>query len=886
MTEALHDITILRALVEQHQFHALKDRCLAAGTESTSIRILLALAQSHLGETVSLDNLMNDLGASPADLDLEARVDLAAVILMHHGPEEAGRQLVEILAEAPGHDLALARLGWCRMMQGESEPAIKLFAGSVAANPKRINAWTNLARLYAQTGRFDLAQQAIDAGYLQIEEQRDLPDDVTAAQRLRMQTLQLQVWAATGRGAEADHWLKNIDASSAEEQTAHWRCQYSLFLAQYDQHDQAEEILRDALKTYPVNISMLLQLAELSQIQGHFIQALTLLKRAINEDDKNPALWARFSGICLQCFDQRARKAAEKAVELSECLEVALNKPAGEIKVLALNAKTALAQVESQEQNYGIAKQLFREVLDENPAFLPALRGLGQQEMQCGNIDAAVKLFEQVTLLDPVSGYSALINARRFPEDVATLDSLEEMARVPSLEGPVRAGILFQLAAAWEKRQEYDKAFSFAEEANGIDRKFVKYDAKEHRNRCARIRYAFCKELYVQRRACGVDSALPLYVLGMPRSGTTLVEQILAGHSEIFGAGELGAIPAVIQGLERWERYTGSGRHYPDCIDDLTPEVVKGIAGNLLKELQEHDPAAKYIIDKLPHNFENIGLIKFFYPKAKIISVRRDPRDIAISNYFTDYQAKHGGMGFAYDLTHIGEQLADHNLLMHHWHQLFPGEILEVNYEDIVEDPEGMSRTMLNYLGVSWESQVLRFNELDRPVKTASVWQVRQPIYKTSRAKWENYRQYLAPLTKGTNARIEPDPIEMITLPEPGFLTNGFELYKKGDYDGAELSFKKMLHYNPQHAACNYMVGEIYLRKNHLADGIALIEKALGQAPWKREWTANLLKAYELTSQDEKIEALKKRYRLGDAQEAKSDQLFEWDAPEDSKCAS
>jgi hypothetical protein len=134
-------------------------------------------------------------------------------------------------------------------------------------------------------------------------------------------------------------------------------------------------------------------------------------------------------------------------------------------------------------------------------------------------------------------------------------------------------------------------------------------------------------------------------------------------------------------------------------VDDLTPYITRGIADGILDELRDlsesEKPGAVHVVDKLPHNFENIGFIKFLFPKAKIISVRRDPRDIAISNYFTDYQAKHGGMGFAYDLTDIGEQLADHNLLMHHWHRLFPGEILEIHYEEVVDDLAGSARKLL-----------------------------------------------------------------------------------------------------------------------------------------------------------------------------------------------
>ncbi len=237
------------------------------------------------------------------------------------------------------------------------------------------------------------------------------------------------------------------------------------------------------------------------------------------------------------------------------------------------------------------------------------------------------------------------------------------------------------------------------------------------------------------------------------------------------------------------------------------------------------------MIDKLPHNFENIGFIKFLFPNAKIISVRRDPRDIAISNYFQNFQAKHGGMGFAYDLEWIGEQLADHNLLMHHWHTLFPNEILEVNYEDVVNDMENSTKKMLDYIGIEFEDAMYEFNKLERPVKTASVWQVRQPIYKTAVQKWRRYEKNLAPLIKGTNAKIECEPIEMITLPEAGWLTKGTKFYENGDLDKAEECFKKMLHHNSEHAACQYMLGLVYLSKKHMEDGIELIEKAVKKVP-------------------------------------------------------
>jgi hypothetical protein len=264
------------------------------------------------------------------------------------------------------------------------------------------------------------------------------------------------------------------------------------------------------------------------------------------------------------------------------------------------------------------------------------------------------------------------------------------------------------------------------------------------------------------------------------------------------------------------------------------------------------------VVDKLPHNFENIGLIKLLFPRARIISVRRDPRDVAISNYFTDYAAKHSGMGFAYDLNWIGEQLADHNLLMHHWQRLFPNQILEIRYEHLVDDAESSARRMLDYIGVDWEPQVLDFDALERPIKTASVWQVRQPIYSTSKARWQRYRQHLEPLVASAGRRISWDAIEMVTLPEPGWINAGTDLYSQGDLNAAEYRFKQLLHHLPGHAAGHFMLGLIYMDKGHHGDGIARMEYALDRCPWNRHWRSDLAQAYRLVGRDLDATALSK----------------------------
>ena len=857
-------LDILRRLVDQQQFALLKTNAEAylQETVDTSVLPLLALAYAHLGERQATERVLLQLDAERVALDRDARVDLAAVQIITGRMPLAIAGLEAVLMEQPDHSLALARLAYCRMQQDQTDEAHLLYQRAAALAPHRLPVWSALARLQLQAGEIATAQRVLETGITQLEAGRTTLSELAVVNfTTQFRELQLEIWIAAEQMAQAEQWLEMRRESLSEEEWVGLVLSYAALLAGRDHHTEAEGALRAALKHYSKNLSLFSQLAEFAQLQGRTRQAVHLLRRALvlakAQNKPEITFWVRLSEALLHTNDAQARTAAEKAIELAEALQESdTATPMEQHFLLRLKAKNALAQVESQTQHFEEAEKLFGEVLKENAWFLPALQGLGHQQVQRGRIDDAVALFERIKAINPASGYASLINLRQFPSDEKTLAHMEKLAYQPSLEGSTRSGLLFRLAAAWEHRKDYDKAMELAYEANTASKKSLHYDPKAHRQRCARIRHAFPRALYEHRQGVGLDTTLPVYVVGMPRSGTTLVEQIIAGHSQIFGAGELGTIPQVIAGLERWERHTGSGRHYPDCIDDLNRYTTQGIAKNLLKELQEYAPDAKHVVDKMPHNFENIGLIKFLFPKARIISVRRDPRDIAISNYFTDYQAKHGGMGFAYDLTWIGEQLADHNLLMHDWHQLFPNEILEISYEEVIENTEEMARKMLDYIGVEWEPQVLAFNTLDRPVKTASVWQVRQPIYKSSKAKWKRYQAHLKPLIQGTNAKITWDSIDMITLPEPGLLTDGVEMFRQDKLDEAELSLKKMLHHNPDHAAANYMVGLIYLRKNHMEDGIKQLVKALDICPWQGEWRSNLIKAYEVTGQQEKAKRL------------------------------
>jgi hypothetical protein len=229
----------------------------------------------------------------------------------------------------------------------------------------------------------------------------------------------------------------------------------------------------------------------------------------------------------------------------------------------------------------------------------------------------------------------------------------------------------------------------------------------------------------------------------MPRSGTTLVEQILASHSRVFGAGELGCVPAITTLMPR---VIGTDRRYPECLPDFKPWMAGHAAAYYLKKLQVLDGTAERVVDKLPHNFLHLGLIRAIFPNAAIIHVRRDLRDVAVSNYFTNFRQRHGGMGYAFSLEDIGHMANDYLKIMRHWDTLLPDPPLLVRYEELVDDPEGLTRRMLDFVGLDWEPDVLRFHQTRRTVRTASAWQVRQPLYSSSLARWRRYAEHLEPL--------------------------------------------------------------------------------------------------------------------------------------------
>ena len=258
--------------------------------------------------------------------------------------------------------------------------------------------------------------------------------------------------------------------------------------------------------------------------------------------------------------------------------------------------------------------------------------------------------------------------------------------------------------------------------------------------------YGFAQKIsrHPERFGKGEASEQPVFIVGMPRSGTSLVENILASHSQVFGADELTDIEAISNAIQK---YSASGNPYPTALRDVPDAVIKEFAQRYLERLRDLAPTAQRIVNKMPTNFEHLGLIALMLPNARIIHCKRDRIDTCLSCYFQNFS--HRQLDFSYDLFHLRFFWDCYKRLMEHWVNVLPIQIFEITYEQLVVNQETQTRELLEFCGLNWEPECAAPHLNQRPVQTASRWQVRQPVYTSSIGRWRNYEKHIAPLTDG-----------------------------------------------------------------------------------------------------------------------------------------
>ena len=374
---------------------------------------------------------------------------------------------------------------------------------------------------------------------------------------------------------------------------------------------------------------------------------------------------------------------------------------------------------------------------------LPDLHNsFGRALQVIGRLDEAVHAFETAVALAPreAAGYYNLAGAVRLGVDDPRLAAMELLERdIDSLEVDDQIYLRFGLGKVLANLGDHERSSQHLLEGNRLKRQRITYDEAKTLAQFDRIHATFTPALIRERQDVGDPSHTPVFVIGMPRSGTTLIEQILASHPKVFGAGERRDFGMLVGGLRG-----ADGSEFPECVGRLRADEIRALGKTYLYTICALAPAAERIVDKLVYNFAHVGLIHLVLPNARIIHARRDPRDIALSCFsllFTE------GHEFTYDLGELGRYIRAYETLMQHWQELLPqGAILEVQYEELVDRLEDKARKIITFCGLDWDDACLAFHKTRRPVRTASLNQVRQPIYTSSVGRWRRYERLLQPL--------------------------------------------------------------------------------------------------------------------------------------------
>lgn len=382
-----------------------------------------------------------------------------------------------------------------------------------------------------------------------------------------------------------------------------------------------------------------------------------------------------------------------------------------------------------------LAEQALQTALALNPNYVPALFNLANLREDYGLRTAAIDLYRRILDLEPhhheaLSRYASLSLPRRSDDPI--VNRLRESLRMPGLTAASRASLGFALGKVLDACGDYRAAFEAYTAANRTSAAATSgYDRAAHERFVAELIHQFAANDSRPTRSLAPE---PIFICGMFRSGSTLTEQVLASHSQVQAGGELAFLPALA---------TRVLAPFPASMSDIGEERLRALSEDYLTQLAKLFPGASHVTDKRPDNFLYIGLIKRLFPAAKIIHTTRSPLDNCLSIFFLHLDQS---MGYALNLMDTGHYYAQYRRLMQHWKSLYGTDILDFDYDTFVREPEASTRRLLSFCGLEWQDACLSFHASANAVKTASVWQVRQPVYRQSSGRWRNYAQELEPL--------------------------------------------------------------------------------------------------------------------------------------------
>ena len=510
---------------------------------------------------------------------------------------------------------------------------------------------------------------------------------------------------------------------------------------------EAEKMCRDFLKKDPKNTEAMSILSEIASRLGYLEDAEFLLENAVNFEPNNPELRKKYLIIL------RKKQKFSKAMIQAEYLCKTFPKN--------LSYKAQMAIEIMQNGDYEKAIEIFDSILKKAPNDPNTLTSKGHALKTFGNNIDAIKSYKLAHKAKPDHGeaYFSLANLKTYSFKTSEIALMKNQLENVNLLSKDRVYFHFALAYALEKEGEYEEAFSHLEKGNEIKKINNRYSIKGMKDEIHSQIQICDSNFFSSHGEGGLNKNDPIFILGLPRSGSTLIEQILASHSQIDGTLELPNILSMAHGLRGHDRLSNEGK-YPSVLKSLTKDQRKEMGLEYITDTFIHRDKAPRFTDKMPNNFRHIGLIHLILPNAKIIDARRYPLDCCFSIY---KQLFAQGQEFSYGLEEIGNYYRNYIDLMDHWNRVLPGKILKVNNEDIINDLEGQVKRIIDYLELPFEKECISFYNTKRSVRTASSEQVRKPINKDGVERWKPYSKKLKPLVDCLGEELlKPEDIALI----------------------------------------------------------------------------------------------------------------------------
>lgn len=657
-------------------------------------------------------------------------VDVAlahATRLLDADPVLAAEQALEILIAVPDYPPAVLLLVSARRRAGNPLAALELIESLLQAQPNWAAAHFENGLSLAAVGRGDKAIQAL-------------------RNTVRLEPEHPEAWRCL-----ADHLLATGDSAGGDAAYArHVRCatrdpalQQAAAAMLENDIPAAERLLKTHLLQTPTDVPAIRMLAEVAVRCGRNTDAEKLLLRCLELAPGFAAARYNYSVLL-----HRQNRSSEALVEIERLLAVDPDNP---------SYRNLSAVILSRIGEYERSSRIYAKLLEEYPTNAKVWLSYGHVLKTEGRKQECIDAYRTSIACDPEFGeaYWSLANFKTF--GFTELDLAEMQAKLvqPAVDDETRVHLHFALGKAYEDAGAYAQSFDQYAKGNALHRKRNPYDAGLNSARCRRLKECFSRDLFLRHEGSGCDARDPIFIVGMPRSGSTLLEQILASHSAVEGTTELPELISMAKDL-REQASSDEIAVYAEVLASKSAAELRELGKQYIERTRVHRKTDKpYFIDKMPNNFLHVGMIQLVLPKAKIIDARRHPLSCCFSNFKQHYAR---GQNFSYSLSDMGSFFRDYVDLTAHFDAVLPGRIHRVIYERTVEDTEAEVRRVLDYCELPFEPACLRFFENERPVRTASSEQVRQPIYREGVEQWRNYEEWLKPLKAALGPVLDAYP--------------------------------------------------------------------------------------------------------------------------------